>query len=365
VQRVVISVTNDIATDQRVNKVSCYLFKAGFDILIIGRKRQNSLPVNSIQFKTKRMKLLFNKGPFFYAEYNLRLLFVLLFLKTDILLANDLDTLPANYIISKILRKKLVYDSHEYFTEVPELNGRKLTKKIWLIIEKLILPEIKFSYTVSDSIANIYNEKYKINMKVIRNFPYYAKDSNDYLQNAIPENKKIIIYQGVLNIGRGIENVIEAMQFIEQAILLIVGDGDIKQDLENLVLKLNLSDKVIFLGRVPYDELPSITKKANIGVSLEQKISLSYYYSLPNKIFDYIYSGVPVLVSDMPEVKKIVGKYEIGVIVDNFDAKYLSRQINEMLENEIKINIWKNNLSIAAREFCWENEEIKLGEIFF
>jgi glycosyltransferase involved in cell wall biosynthesis len=364
VQRVVISVTNDLVTDQRVSKVADYLLKHGYDVFIIGRKLNNSLDLTGKRFKTKRMRLLFNKGPLFYAEYNIRLFFLLLFIKADIFLANDLDTLLANFLVSKIRHRKIIYDSHEYFTEVPELNGRIITKKIWLAIEKLILPKIKFSYTVSESIANIYNEKYKMNMKVIRNLPVIAKNTEEPEFISIPENKKIIIYQGVLNIGRGIENVMEAMQFIDGAIFLIVGDGDIKNELEDLAFKLKVDNKVIFLGKVPFEQLQSITRKANIGISLEQNVSLNYYYSLPNKIFDYIHSNVPVLVSDLPEIVKIVKKYEIGIVVDNFDGAFLSVQIKEMLENKEKIREWKNNMITASEELCWENEEKKLDGIF-
>ena len=109
--------------------------------------------------KHKLLRLMFNKGPLFYAEYNIRLFFFLLFKKVDILVANDLDTLPANYLISRIRKKILVYDSHEYFTEVPELVGRDFVRRVWSGIEKRILPKIKYSYTVCESIARIYSEK--------------------------------------------------------------------------------------------------------------------------------------------------------------------------------------------------------------
>lgn len=364
-QRVVLSVTNDLVTDQRVNKIALYLLKSGFDVTIIGRRLNNSLSLKGKQYKTRRMRLLFNKGPLFYAEYNLRLFFFLLFFKVDILVANDLDTLLANYLISVIKKKKLIYDSHEYFTEVPELCNRNFTKKIWLTIEKLILPKIRYSYTVCKSIAEIYNKKYGIEMNVIRNLPLFDKITVSYIGKIIPENKKIIIYQGVLNVGRGIENVIEAIKFIDNVLFIIVGDGDIRDELINLTLKLNVGDKVIFTGKVPYEELYSITCKADIGISLEQNISLNYYYSLPNKLFDYIHANVPVLVSELPEIIEIVKKYNIGVIVQKFDPEYIAIQIQNMLNDTEKREIWKKNLIYASKDLCWEKEEIKLNDIFF
>ncbi|MCF6185522.1 MAG: glycosyltransferase [Bacteroidales bacterium] len=193
-QKIIISVTNDLVADNRVHKVADSLIKFGFEILLVGRKLPGSLHVNR-EYKTKRFKLLFNKGAMFYAFYNIRLFFFLLFAKADIFLSNDLDTLPANFIASKIRNKKLVYDSHEYFTEVPELVNRPKIKRIWENTEKRILPKIKFLYTVCNSIADIYNKKYGINMKVVRNIPECEKVFK-YEKPELPEDitgKKIIL----------------------------------------------------------------------------------------------------------------------------------------------------------------------------
>ena len=247
-----ISVTNDLVTDQRVHKIAMSLQKEGHIICLIGRKLNNSLSLKR-PYYCHRMKLFFNKGFLFYAEYNLRLFFYLLFQKTDVLLANDLDSLLANFLVSKLRNKKLVYDSHEYFTELPELVQRPKVKKIWLNIEKKILPKIKYSYTVCDSIAKIYSEKYKINMGVVRNLPILKKtetkinlETKNEIQKIIEftQNKKIILYQGSINIGRGLDYAIKSMKFIDNAILLILGKGTILNDLIELSKNLNLENKV-------------------------------------------------------------------------------------------------------------------------
>src|ERR1039457_87445 len=126
-KRIIVSVTNDLTTDQRVDRSCNTLVKMGFDVLLVGRLLKQSLELESRNYRTKRMKLWFTRGPLFYAEYNLRLFFFLLVHKTDILFSNDLDTLPANYLISGILNLPLVHDCHEYFRGVPELNGRRFT----------------------------------------------------------------------------------------------------------------------------------------------------------------------------------------------------------------------------------------------
>jgi len=363
-KKVILSVTNDLVTDQRLNKVATSLSGAGYEVFLIGRQHRNSPDINTLQHSSKRFKLIFNTGPLFYLEYNLYLLFYLLFVNFDLLLSNDLDTLPANFVASRLKSKPLIYDSHEYFTEVPELVNRPFIKKIWTGIESVILPRIKYSYTVSNSIADIYNNKYRINMKVVRNVPLcIGKFQRSGIQISLPE-KKIIIYQGALNLGRGIELVIKAMKYIDNAIFLIIGDGDLKNDLLELTAEHNLGDRVIFKGRVLIDDLKEYTKKAHLGISLEENLGLNYYYALPNKLFDYIQAEVPVIASELPEIEKIVAGNNIGQTISNRNIEFIAGKIKFMLNNEEARAVWKNNLKKIKGKYCWENEERILLEIF-
>ncbi len=364
-KKIIISVTNDLISDNRVHKVATSLIDFGFEVLLVGRKLKKSLPLKR-NYKTKRFRLFFSKGAIFYACYNIRLFLFLLFAKADIFLSNDLDTLPANFLASKIKNKKLVYDSHEYFTEVPELVNRPKIKRIWERIENNILPKIIYSYTVCSSIAGIYNKKYGTKMKVVRNISECELLMNK-INVVLPEtvnNKKIILYQGVLNIGRGTEHTVEAMQYVENAVFLIIGEGDMKNELQQKVSELNLQNKVVFIGKIPFEQLFAYTKKADIGISVEQNIGLNYYYSLPNKLFDYIRANVPILASKLPEIENIVEKYDIGCFIENHNPKHISEKINFMLNNVEKRKSWKENLKKASAELCWENEEKVLKEIF-
>jgi glycosyltransferase involved in cell wall biosynthesis len=201
------------------------LLNDGYRVLLIGRKLKNSIPI-SRDYKTKRIQLLFNQGFLFYAEYNFRIFLLLFFSKKDILLSNDLDSLFANYAVSVLQNKKLVYDSHELFPEIPELVHRPFVKKFWSSLEKLLLPKLKNTYTVCKSIADYYNERYATNFKIVRNLPTFKKVEVGKLSFSM-DDKKIIIYQGALNIGRGLELMIDAMEYLENYLLIIVGNGDI------------------------------------------------------------------------------------------------------------------------------------------
>ncbi|MCL1850149.1 MAG: glycosyltransferase family 4 protein [Bacteroidetes bacterium] len=355
-KHIIISVTNDLYGDRRVLKVAQSCQKYGFDVLLIGRKLKKSAPLD-LPFKHKRLKLIFNRSALFYAEYNIRLFFLLMFSKADILLSNDTDTLLANYLVNKIRHKKLVFDAHELFPEVPELMHRPKVKQVWQKIEDWIFPHLKHCYTVCQPIADYYNEKYHIQMKVVRNVPYLLKYTGEKLLDY--SNKKIILYQGALNVGRGLEWVIDAMSFIENAVLVIIGDGDIAAALKKRVNDLKITDKVFFPGRIAGAELHKYTPSADLGLCLLEHRGLNYYYALPNRIFDYLQAGVPVLATDFPEIANIVKTHKTGILINHYEPEYLAEVINDFFAKGFDTN----HFAKVAEKFCWEEEEKILLEV--
>ena len=366
-KKIIVSVTNDLTTDQRVDRVCQTLSGMGFEIVLIGRRLPGSLPLKNRRYITQRMSLLFRKGPFFYAEYNLRLFFYLLFARAEILLSNDLDTLLANYLASKIRRRIHVHDCHEYFRGVPELNGRPRTVKIWKMIEDFIFPKLTNVYAVNESIASLYKEEYGNEISVIRNVPFRNRSlpAKNKQGLGIPEESRIILYQGAINVDRGLEEAVMAMKFMTHpAILLIIGTGDIIEQLRQLAIREGVNGKVVFTGQIPLEELSSYTMMADIGLSIEKDVCLNYHFSLPNKFLDYIQSGIPVLISPLPEMKAIVDKYQIGETIKNHDPRYLADKLDAMLNASEKLADYRLNLKKAAEVFCWENEESTLMKIF-
>ncbi|HAF29093.1 MAG TPA: glycosyl transferase group 1 [Bacteroidales bacterium] len=359
-KRIYLAVTNDLVTDNRVHKVATTLLKSEVSVTLIGRNKSRNTPALNRPYNTIRFNLLFKKGPYFYLEYNIRLFLFLLFHRFDIIVANDLDTLLGSFLASKLKSKKIVYDSHEYFTEVPELFNRKFPKKVWTFIERLILPKIKYACTVSESIAITYNKLYHIDLKIVRNVPNFRNKEETQINNTT----KQILYQGSLNIGRGLEQMIDAMEFTENCELVIIGDGDITNQLKERIQSKNLNHKVTLKGRIPFESLMKETLKADLGIALEENLGLNYYYALPNKLFDYIQAGVPVLVSPFPEMQKIVNKYEIGTVYDHKSPQELAKTINEIFELKNRYQKWKDNTAKAAQELCWENEEKILIQLY-
>jgi glycosyltransferase involved in cell wall biosynthesis len=367
---IIVSVTNDLTTDQRVDRVCKTLTGMGFEVLLVGRHLQESLRLQERKYATKRMKLFFRKGPRFYAEYNLRLFFLLLFSRADLFLSNDLDTLLANWMASRIRRKPLVHDCHEYFRGVPELNGRPGTVKIWKMIEDHIFPKLKMVYAVNASIAEIYHKEYGNEVGVIRNMPFRVKEEKIKTRKelGIDEDTRIILYQGAVNVDRGLEEAIEAMKHVKtKAVLVIIGIGDIYEKLVEQVGQVGQvgqADGVVFIGQVPLEELSSYTRMADIGISIEKDVSLNYRYCLPNKFLDYIQCNVPVLISPMVEMKAIMEKYHIGEMISSHDPVHIAERLDAMLANGDQLETYHKNLLVAANELCWENEQKELISIF-
>jgi glycosyltransferase involved in cell wall biosynthesis len=364
-QRAYVSVINDLSTDQRVHRTCITLQKMGYEVTLIGRKLSNSIDIVR-PYHCQRMTLLVNKGPFFYASFNARLFFILLFKKKGLLFANDLDTLQANFLVSKIKGSKIIYDSHEYFTEVPELQNTALKKKIWKWLERSIVPHLKNCITVNQSIAELFREKYGVSFSVVRNIPLIPNLSRTKTREelGLPTDKKIIILQGSgINVQRGAEEAVEAMQYVNDAVLLIIGGGDVLPTLKNLYNKLKLDEKVKFIPKKPYEELLQYTRNADIGLTLDKDTNINYRYSLPNKLFDYIHCNTPVLGSDLIEVKNIIKKYDLGEIIESYDPEHIAEKINFMLSDAGRLNTWKQNCKKATQELNWSKEETVLMDV--
>lgn len=311
------------------------------------------------------MKLPFEKGPLFYASYNLCLFLHLLFRRSDLFLSNDLDTLLPNFLVSKMKRKPLIYDSHEFFTEVPELVHRPRVQSIWKRIERSILPKLKYTLTVNDSIAELYKKEYGITMQVLRNVPplHDVTHLSSRQELGLPADTKIIILQGSgINMDRGAEEAVQAMRSVNDAMLLILGSGDVIDQLKQIVAELGLSEKVIFKGRMSYHQMMAHTRVSDLGLTLDKDTNINYRYSLPNKLFDYIHAGIPTLASDLKEVRGIIEQYEIGEVVSLVVPKVLAEKMNEMLHSP-KTAYWKENCLKARKELNWETESEVLKEM--
>lgn len=365
-QRAIVSVTNDLVTDNRVHRTCMALVGLGYEVLLIGRRLPGSASMDR-PYRIKRMRLLFNKGALFYAEYNLRLFFHLLFSRAQLLLANDLDTLLANHLAKR--GRKLVYDSHEYYTEVPELMARPAVRRVWLAIEQWIFPRLKTVITVNDSIAEAYRGRYgtlrraQRDIAVVRNIPMKRElaPAPSRAELKLPADRHILVMQGAgLNIQRGAEEAVMALKELPECLLLLIGGGDVWPIVGRMVEEHGLQERVRLIGKLPYERMMDYTRNADLGLTLDKDTNLNYRFSLPNKLFDYLNAGIPVLATDLPEVAGIVRKYDAGIVIPAPDPAMIAREVRTFFADEGHVRRARANATFAARELDGQVEMDRL-----
>lgn len=356
--RVISLVTNDLSQDQRMNRICTALAENGFNVLLVGRYRKSSLPLREKKFHQRRIRNWFNNGFLFYAEHNFRLLLLLLRAKFDIVNANDLDTLPAAFLSAKIKRKKLVYDAHEYFTEQEEVVNRALVKSIWKWIERTMVPQSDAAYTVSNGYAELFKKEYDMDFGIVRNVTRLS----DRALNC-DRTESYILYQGSVNHGRGLPQLIQAMKNLPYK-LVICGIGDIYEDLQQLAKRLHVEQKVEFRGFVEPEDLPEITCKAQLGLTLFDKEGLSHYHSLANRFFDYLHAGIPQIAMDYPEYRKFNEEFEVAVLIENLNPEELAIKIHQTLNNRALMAKLHHNALIARQQHNWQENEKGLIRLY-
>ncbi|MEZ4951240.1 MAG: glycosyltransferase [Saprospiraceae bacterium] len=354
-KKIICTVTNDLNYDQRMIRICSTLADAGYDVTLVGRKKPDSRALKKQNFHQKRMKLYFLKGKAFYLEYNIRLFFYLLFHRFDMVSSVDLDSILPGVLVGKLKGKKVAYDAHEYFAELPEVVNRKAVQSIWQKVANFCIPKVDFAYTVCSSLADIFKKDFKKEFGVVRNVPF-KKNTPEDQRIPLDEKNTVILYQGALNDGRGIEQMIAAMEYLEDVELRLIGEGDLSDDLRAMVAEKHLSHKVKFLGYVLPDDLPKHTRAAHIGINLLENKGLNYYYSLANKAFDYIQAGKPSLHMDFPEYRKLNEQFDVFLLLQSLDPKEIAAAIQKLKDDKNLYKKLSENCRKAAGTLHWENE---------
>jgi glycosyltransferase involved in cell wall biosynthesis len=359
-KRLVFTVTNDLNYDQRMIRICTSLTKAGYNVMLVGRKMKGSIPLQDKPYKQKRLLNLFEKGKAFYIENNIRLFFLLLFNRMDLICAIDLDTILPCYFASKVKGTKRVYDAHELFCEMKEIITRPKIYKAWKKIERFAVPKFKYGYTVNSLIRDEFKKMYGREYEIIRSLPVLKP-------LVIPEKKtmpagiqeKYILYQGAVNEGRSFETLIPAFKNIN-ARLLIAGDGNFMEQAKKLVMENKLEQKLIFLGKLMPGKLAELTASAWIGLTLFENKGLSNYYSLANRFFDYIHAGIPQLCVDYPAYAELNNHYNIAILIKDLSSDNIAKHLNKLIEDEDLYTELQENCMKAREKLNWQEEEKKL-----
>jgi glycosyltransferase involved in cell wall biosynthesis len=271
----------------------------------------------------------------------------------DCICAIDLDTILPCYYISKLKGVKRVYDAHEYFSQLDEVVNRPSIYGFWHRIEKKMIPKFKNGYTVCDSLAEEFRKNYNANYKVIRNVPLLVESSEQ------PGSETIILYQGAVNKGRGLDKLALAMKNVN-AVLWVCGNGNFMDEMRSAVHANDLAAKVIFFGMLAPEELKKRSAQAYVAVNPFERTGLNQYLSLSNKFFDYIHAGIPQVTMNYPEYKKINDQFKIAELIDDLDPKTIAKALNQLITNKELYLQLKQNCVIAKQELNWQKEKDKL-----
>ncbi len=371
-KKVVSFVFNDFTNDSRVLKEAISLQNNGFDVEVVGHldvglskdEIIQGIKVKRVSFLNRKIATTLNKV-FAYLKYVWQS--AKIGRKSDILHCNDLNTLPIAFLVKTFFNRKVkvVYDAHEYETQV---NGHsERMKKLTAIFERWLIRYADKTITVSQSIAEEYKKLYpEIEMPaLVLNCPPLrseTKKKNIFRKRFnIPKEATIFLYQGSLSKGRGLEIIVEAFRQSQDKnnVLVIMGYGNLEDYARELSGK---EENIFFHEAVSPKVLLDYTSSADLGISTIENTCLSYYYCLPNKMFEYMMAGIPLIVSNLPEMKRVVEKYNIGVVAEENTQNGILKAVQKA--SQLDLNQMKDNLQKARQEFNWENQEKELLKIY-
>jgi glycosyltransferase involved in cell wall biosynthesis len=276
--------------------------------------------------------------------------------------SHDLNTLIPVYLVSRLRGTRLVYDAHEVSTD---RAGWK-NKRYWAFVEKRLMRAADAAITTNDIRADYFVEHYQVPKPlVIRNMPEYQEVKKSKLIHQVlnlEEGEKIILYQGGIQRERGLENIIKAAQYIENGKVVFIGSGQLKPTLEKMVDELGVKDKVHFINAVPMEELLNYTASADIGLQVLQNTCFNHYSADSNKLYEYLMAGIPVVCSNLPDMKKIIEEEDAGTVVNEESPVDIAKAVNELLADEQRLKQVKENALQSSKKYHWgidKNQIIK------
>jgi len=365
---ITIAFLGNAAYDTRVTNLTKSLTKDNFDVKVISFDWTTPNFETTIG-KTSIYKLDKSKSSIKYYLSFLRILFSeLLKTNSSIYIAEDIYTLPLVTFITKLRGAKLYYNSREFYAFLGGLRNRKKLQAAIRAIEKFFIKKTDKVLVTGEGDAEFLQEYYGIsNTVVIRNLPLERKPERKIDLRAklnIPENDLILLYQGVILEGRGFKQILNALSEVDNYHLVTLGSGVFQSEYEKLAEELKISNRVHFLGTIDQTELINYTAAADIGIALIENISKSYYYALPNKLFEYIMAEVPVLSSNLPQMKKIVKEYKVGEVIDIEKNDELTSRLKSLMTNRDHLFEYKQNCKAASFELNWQKEYEKVKFLF-
>ncbi len=349
----ILCATSDWVTDRRMQRMAQAYAAKGFNIQTVGCKREAAFPPNLNGIgEVKLLETKAKRGVAFYAEFNFKLLMHLLSVKAEVVFSADADTLPACSLASTLTGANLIYDAHEWFSQVPELKNKPLVRFFWDTIERAFSVKADQVFTVAPILSEKLSERLGgRTVHCIPNYPGHWKG----IRSLMDVNDHTLVYLGVLNEGRGLELAIEAVKGLPVK-LKIIGVGDIELKLKLLASQLP-EGQVVFTGRLDIEEIQQACEGSTAGLMLlDAGKSLSYNYSLANKFFDYVQMGLPVIANPLPEYAALAQEFQVLIEVEEYSSQALRRTILNFIANKEIVQNARLQCKKASQVWVWKDE---------
>ncbi len=366
--RVLLALTADVRMNARARKQIRALQEAGMHVTVLGLKTENSFPLpEAIHWIPSHIPS--RSGPTFFLTWHRKLSEHLAQLPAaDIYHASDLYVLPALAHVAKHHGARLVYDARERYPYVAGTAGKPLVQRFWYYLERHYIHQADLVCTVSAGLARALRQDYGIPLPLLLpNVPEYRKVSptthiRKHLQ--LPSYTPILLHQGVMKSGRGCHLLMDAMRDLPEAVLVFMGHGPLQKLLERQVALLGLQQRVFFLPPVPPDELLSWTASADVGITLLEDVCENHRLALPNKVFEYLMAGLPVVASALPEMERFIQTYGVGRTVDPANRETLVNTLRQMVTDIRLRETIKAAIPRVWEDYRWEHHVRRFIEAY-
>lgn len=355
---IVFALTGDVRRNSRALRQLRVLAGAGWQVCVVSQGATDTSSWREPNLALRVVPRPAGGGPRFFAQWHRRVRNAVAAIPAQVYHASDLYVLPALRQVAQRRGVPFVYDARECYPHVAATVGRPWVSRFWQAVEHWHIRDAALVLTVSPSIAGFLTQTYGVPAPLVlyNAPPWQAVVPSDWLraQTGVPESTPLVLHQGQMRQHRGCDRLLAAFADVGGAALVFLGDGDQRPRLQQQAHQLGLSERVFFLDPVPPDELLPITAGADLGVTLLEDLCLNHRYALPNKLFEYLMAGVPVLGSDLPEIRRVVQGMAVGRVVDPADVAALTATLQAMVADPAARARWAQRAPQVFETFGWE-----------